>query len=424
MDEKTEGPPLLAMGFMCGTSLDGIDGSIISVENGRIVLLAFEQAPFLPPMRRWLKQWMDGGEIKDPSRFMPDLADLLAQTEETLGRSLLSRSGHHRGDLSVVGTHGVTVRHAPGPHMVEGFPEGTMIRGVSYQFSNPFPLARAFCTPVISQFRGADLAAGGQGAPLAPILHRALFTGDRPLGFLNLGGIANLTYLPEQGSGKAMIAFDTGPGNMLLDLAMVSLSEGRQSFDANGRSAEKGQVIVPLLDTLLSDPYFSLPPPKSTGRDEWGGKKLQFVLDRCQQMGIAPARHLEDVMATLTELTSAGVAMGVAALPELPDRIVVGGGGVNNAFLMKRIAARTGLGVFSSGDFGYPAQAIESIAFAYMALLTISGRNGSVPEATGGREGTLLGQITPPPGRLLSPFLKSLEDRADIHLPFPDRSRV
>jgi len=425
VDEKTGSPALLAMGFMCGTSLDGIDGSLISVDRGKIRLLAFEQAPFSPERRQWLKRWMSGREsLPDPSRFMPDLADLFSQTEERIGQALLAASGRTIGEISAIGTHGVTVRHRPEVHRLEPFPGHPEIRGVSYQFSTPFMLARTFRTPVVSQFRGADLAAGGSGAPLAPILHRALFTADEPRAFLNIGGIANLTFLPEGGSDQPVIAFDTGPGNMLLDLAVQKLTGGKQSFDGEGRLAESGKVIIPLLESLRSDPYFPLPPPKSTGSEEWGEDRLDRLLTECSALGIDPLLHPNDFLATLAELTALGIGSGLDFLPARPARIITAGGGVQNPFLMKRIAFRTGLPVPSSDAFGFPPQSIESIAFAYLSLLTLSGRNGALPSVTGARERALLGQITPAPGISLPAFLRDVEERADIHLPFPDRPRT
>ena len=425
VDEKTGSPALLAMGFMCGTSLDGIDGALVSVDRGRIRLLAFEQSPFPVVWRQWLKRWMSGkSDFGDPSRFIPDLADLFSQREEQVGQALLEKSGFTARDLSAIGTHGVTVRHQPGPHPFEPFPGKPGIRGVSYQFSNPFHLARTFRTPVVSQFRGADLVAGGCGAPLAPVLHRALFTANEPRAFLNIGGIANLTFLPDSRSETPVIAFDTGPGNMLLDLAVLRLTQGQQSFDAQGQWSQSGQVIIPLLEKLRSDPFFSLYPPKSTGAEEWGAGRLEQVFEDCTTLAVDPYDRPQDFLATITELTASEIEGALRFLPEPPARIIVGGGGVNNHFLLKRIGERTGLPVQSSLEFGFPPQAIESIAFAYLSLLTLSGRSGAIRTVTGAREEALLGQITPVPGEPFLAFLRDVEARADIHLPSPDRPKI
>jgi len=410
---------------MCGTSLDGIDGSLISIDQGQIRLLAFEEAPFSLPLRNWLKDWMAGhDDMKEPSRFMPDLADLFSQTEERLGQSLLSKAGCAPHKLSGIGTHGVTVRHRPGFHHLDFLPGSPRIRGVSYQFSNPFPLAKKFSVPVVSQFRGADLAAGGCGAPLAPILHRALFTSDEHRAFLNIGGIANLTFLPARHSDLPVMAFDTGPGNMLLDLAALRLTHGQNSCDLGGQRAKAGTVIIPLLEQLRSDPFFALPPPKSTGREEWGEERLERIFGDSRLLGIDPEENQDNLLATFSELTAAGIESAIGLLPAPPARIIVGGGGVNNPFLLKRIRERTGLPVHSSLEFGFPPQAIESIAFAYLAILSLSGRSGAIKSVTGAHGRSLLGQITPPPGLTLSTLLKDVEDRADIHLPFPDRPRI
>ncbi len=418
------------MGFMCGTSLDGVDGSLIVVENGTLRLASFLELPFSDPFRKDLKHWMEGGEeTGSPSRHMPDIADLLVSMEESLAHRLLADSGLTPDDLDSIGTHGITVRHHPKPHPLSFFSSTPLARGVSYQASQPFPLAQLFRTPVVSQFRGADVAKGGHGAPLAPILHRALFAGKRSRAFLNIGGIANLTGLPPVGSGLPVTAFDTGPGNMLLDLAISHLSGGALAFDRDGSSARRGHPEPHLLDWLLSDPYFSLPPPKSTGREEWGEERMQEILGRLMgneggsSSGLSPERS-DNLLSTLAELTAAGVERALPWLPSSPEEIIVGGGGARNPELMKRIARRTGLPVISSAERGYPSQAIESMAFAYLSLLTLAGRPGNLPEVTGASSPAVLGQITPPPAGLDPRRLQDIARRADIHLPSPDRPRM
>ena len=424
MDEKSGRPPLLSLGFMCGTSLDGIDGSLIAVENGTVRLLAFEESPFAPSFRQDMKRWIAGRDpLAAPSRFMPDLASLLSRTEIRLGESLLEKAGISPGTLCAIGTHGVTIRHHPVPHSLDFLSGSPEVDGVSYQFSDPFPLARTFGVPVITQFRGADVAAGGSGAPLAPILHRAVFSASEDRAFLNIGGIANLTYLPAPGRDDPVLAFDTGPGNMLLDLAILALTGGREQVDTDGRRARKGTVIRPLFEALTADPYFSRIPPKSTGREEWGEGRLSEIMGRLRSFGINPSERANDILATLTELTSEGIRSSLGFLPVLPQLMIAGGGGVRNCFLMERIAFMTGIPVRESGDFGLPSQAIESVAFAYLALLTLSGRPGSIRTVTGAREETVLGQITPPPRGLFPEEVQDVRVRAGIHLPFPDRSK-
>ncbi|MGC8528790.1 MAG: anhydro-N-acetylmuramic acid kinase [Leptospirillia bacterium] len=424
------------MGFMCGTSLDGVDGSIIVVENGTIHLASFLESPFQESLRKDLKGWMEGmAATGSPSRHLPDIADILASIEESVGHQLLREAGLSSLDLDVIGTHGITVRHHPRPHRLDFLPSLPTSRGVSYQASQPFPLAQSFRTPVVTQFRGADVALEGHGAPLAPIFHRALFAGERSRAFLNIGGIANITGLPPAGSNLPVIAFDTGPGNMLMDLATSLASEGAHPFDRDGTFAGRGQPDPELLDWLLSDSFFALPPPKSTGREEWGEERLRQILAWLTHQS-APSRRgstpplvrlspqeRDNLLSTLSELTAAGVEQSLSWLASPPEEIIVGGGGMRNPDLMARIARRTGLPVISSQEKGYPPQAIESMAFAYIALLTLSGRPGNIPEVTGALSPTVLGQITPPPDGL-DPFcLQEIARRADIHLPSPDRPR-
>lgn len=424
------------MGFMCGTSLDGVDGSIIVVENGTIRLASFLESPFPEPLRKDLKRWMEGMEATgSPSRHLPDIADILASMEESVARQLLRDAGLSPSDLDVIGTHGITVRHHPRTHRLDFLPSLPTSRGVSYQAAQPFPLAQSFRTPVVSQFRGADVALEGHGAPLAPIFHRALFAGERSRAFLNIGGIANITGLPPSGTDLPVIAFDTGPGNMLMDLATSLVSGGALPFDRDGSFARRGRPDPELLDWLLSDSFFALPPPKSTGREEWGEERLRQILAWMTHQtapplrGAAPPAHRlspeegDNLLATLSELTAAGVERSLPWLASPPEEIIVGGGGMRNPDLMERIARRTGLPVISSQEKGYPPQAIESMAFAYIALLTLSGRPGNIPEVTGALAPAVLGQITPPPGGLDPLGLQGIARRADIHLPFPDRPR-
>ena len=395
------------------------------MENGEIRLLAFEESPFSNNFRREIRQWITGREpLADPSRYMPDLANLLSRTEVNLARTLLSRAKILPEQLSVAGTHGVTLRHHPSAHPVtflSGHPES---EGVSFQFSNPFLLAHDLGVPVVSQFRAGDLAAGGCGAPLTPILHRAIFSAPEDRIFLNIGGIANLTYLPGKGRSNQVLAFDTGPGNMLLDLTVQFFTQGEEYFDPKGARARTGKILRPLLNALLGDPYFTLHPPKSTGREEWGDQRLSAILEWCRSHGYSFGERWEDLLATFVELTAEGVRVGIGHLPSHPTRIIAGGGGCRNTFLIERIQALTDLPVDVSGDFGFPTQAIESTAFAYLALLTLSGRPGVLKTVTGAREETVLGQITPSPRGLSPKFLQDVLERSDIHLPFPDRPRT
>ena len=425
MDDRSGSLPLLAMGFMCGTSLDGIDGSLISVEQGKIRLLAFEESPFEPAFRQDMKNWISGriGQ-EDPFRFMPDMGHLLARTEVRLGELLLGKAGISSDLLCAVGTHGVTLRHQPKPHRLTFLSEAPEVDGISFQLADPFPLACAFGAPVVSQFRGADLAVGGCGAPLAPILHRAAFTAAENRAFLNIGGIANITGLPAAGSAIPVKAFDTGPGNMLLDLAVLALTDGQEAIDRNGGRARRGRVIRPLLEDLLADPYFFRSPPKSAGREEWGEARLEGLLTSLRSTGVDPQNRIDDLLATLTELTAEGIRKSLRFLDFPPRLIVAGGGGVRNRFLMERIEVLTGLPVRESGEFGLPPQAIESAAFAYLALLTLSGRPGAIRSVTGAREEAVLGQITPPPSGLSSDRIRNVRERAGIHLPSPDRPRT
>ena len=234
--------------------------------------------------------------------------------------------------------------------------------------------------PVVSDFRPRDIAAGGQGAPLVPFVDLFLFGRSRRTRVaLNIGGIANITVLPSG------IAFDTGPGNMVIDALTREATRGRQNFDRGGRIAARGRVDRALLDRLLADPYYRRRPPKSAGREQYGA---EFVA-RLQQTGLPPP----DLIATATVLTAATVARAVA--PYRPAELIVSGGGAHNPRILAHLAAcLPGVAIATSADYGIDPDAKEAIAFAVLAYQTWRGRPSNVPAATGARRPVVLGHIT------------------------------
>lgn len=415
---------LVFAGFMCGTSLDGVDGSLIGIKDGRIELLAFEHRPFSPGVTEWIRHFLGPNPDVPVARHWGDVENLLARTETDLMERLLSRSGLSSARIHGAGSHGLTAYHRPNPHLppwTDPFESHRTIPGLTVQIGNPYLLSRTYGVPVVFDFRRADLFGGGEGAPLAPLFHRAAFSHTtEPSAFLNLGGIANLTGLPALDRPESHVsAFDTGPGNMLMDLAVSRMTGGTMTYDKDGERAMSGTVHRGLVSYLMSDPWFSKPPPKSTGREDWGPERLSGVLAFADQNG---GISENDLVASLSEVTALGIRRGLEWISPAPVCIVAGGGGTRNPDLMDRIRRVSGVTVRTTDEYGWPSQAIESMAFAYLAALTLSGRAGSLPSTTGCRSPVLLGGIAPPPDGSLPDRLREIQIAADIHLPFPDRA--
>lgn len=291
-------------------------------------------------------------------------------------RHLLGKAGVETGAVRALGSHGQTLWHAPRAH-----PPFT------WQIGDPARIAEATGVTVVADFRRRDLAAGGEGAPLVPAFHRAVFHDpDRDRVVVNIGGIANVTLLPARGP---VGGFDTGPGNTLMDA--WTRRHRAKPYDAGGRWAASGTVHPPLLEELLRDPYFDQAPPKSTGPERFGLPWLEEALGRLSERPSA-----EDVQATLTELTAVTVARAVArALPGARE-VLVCGGGAHNPHLMERLARHIpGCQVHDTGRYGVPPEWVEAMAFAWLARETLAGRPGNVPEVTGARRPVILGAVYP-----------------------------
>ncbi len=306
----------------------------------------------------------------------------MAQLDVTLGRlsaqtcqQLLAKAGLARTEIKAIGSHGQTVRHAPGAS-----PPFTV------QIGDPNTIAQLTGITTVADFRRRDMVVGGQGAPLVPAFHQALFhSPEKNRVILNIGGIANISILPAASSIPAS-GFDTGPGNMLMD-AWSQLHQ-HQPYDDNGEWARSGHVDNELLNDLLSDPYLSLPPPKSTGREQYNIHWLK------QQMRGAP--RVEDVQATLCELTAASIAHAVLQFAPATEEIFVCGGGARNSYLIERIGDYLeGCRVTTTSKLGVDPQWVEAMAFAWLARQTLLGLPGNLPAVTGASEAVILGGIFP-----------------------------
>lgn len=361
--------PELYAGLMSGTSLDGIDAVLADLAGARPVLIANAHVPFDAPLRSELLALNTSGanEIERAALAGNELAQRYADAVA----AVLAGSKTPAAAVRAIGCHGQTVRHRPG-------------RGYTTQIGNAALLAELTGIRVVADFRGRDLAAGGQGAPLAPAFHAAVFADaaeDRAV--LNLGGIANLSFLPRQGE---VSGFDSGPGNCLLDL-WAARHLGRP-HDAGGDWAAAGAVIPELLERMLREPYFALAPPKSTGRDLFNAQWLQGMLRGGEQP--------QAVQATLLELTARSAAGALARHCRGARRLIVCGGGAKNAALMRRLAGLAAPAELQASDrHGIDPQLVEAAAFAWLAQRALEGLPGNLPSVTGARGPRVLGAVYP-----------------------------
>jgi anhydro-N-acetylmuramic acid kinase len=379
--------PRRLVGLMSGTSLDGVDAALIEV-TGSIPpaawrLLAFITRPYTPDERARI------GQLLTPTVALADLTYGHAWLGELFADAtlqLLKKAGMEATAVDAVASHGQTVWHIP-PEA--GHP------GATLQLGAPAIIAERTGILTVADFRPRDMAAGGHGAPLVPFADFLLFR-DPALSraVLNIGGIANLTYLPAGGGPEAILAFDTGPGNMIIDALVTQATNGMATFDADGVRAARGRVDHALLACLLGHPYFAAPPPKSTGREAFG---RLFAETLWTDYGATmPA---DDLIATVTAVTAASIAAAVHdfLLPRGPvDELILGGGGAFNPTLRQMLAERLpGIRLCTHEAYGIPSDAKEAIAFALLGHATLCGIPNNVPAATGARHPVVLGTIVP-----------------------------
>lgn len=348
---------MLAIGLMSGTSLDGIDAALIETDGDAFVRpIAFRGEAYSDAARAQLAEATALALTFDRPRASPVVVaagELITRTHVFAVQKLLRQAGVEPRDVGVVGMHGQTVAHRPD-------------RGWTWQIGDGQALADATGIVTAADFRSADVAAGGQGAPLLPVYHAALAaTLDRPVAVLNLGGVGNITFVGEDG---ALVAFDTGPANGLIDDWVSEMTGAR--FDAGGALAAGGRVDHIVLTAMLDHPYFDAAPPKSLDRGD-------FTIQPAR--GLSPA----DGAATLTAFTAQTVADALLHLPARPKRFIVAGGGRHNPVMLAMIAERCGLVPELSDTLGWNGDAVEAQGFAYMAVRTLAGLPISFPGTTG-----------------------------------------
>jgi len=353
-------------GIMSGTSLDGIDVAVVDIEWPSLKLVAFSSTPYSKALRKRLLGVSNAEcHTRDIARLHYELGELYAAAVAAMGIK----------KIQLVGCHGQTIYHE-GPKCTLQIGEGAVI-------------AERLGIETITNFRARDIAAGGQGAPLVPFFDWMVLTHDQVNRVaINLGGIANVHALPKNGKAKDVFAFDTGPGNMLIDQLATIATAGRQSYDRDGKLGRKGRLNHDLLKQLTKDKYFLKPPPKSAGREQYG----TAMVDKMIQSGLS----IEDLIATATAFTAVTIAEGIERFvsPKMRvDECLVSGGGVHNPLLMAELQGLMPMSyVHSISDIGIPADAKEAMAFAYLAAATKLGKPSNLPSATGAKRATLLGE--------------------------------
>ena len=361
--------PSLVIGLMSGTSLDGVDAVLADFSGKLPRTLATFWLPYPTAIRQRALQLQSAqhDEIHSAALLSSELARSYAQAV----REVLARAGASAAQVAAIGCHGQTIRHRPAA-------------GYSVQLNNPALLAELCGISVVADFRSRDLAAGGQGAPLVPAFHAAVFADPkRHRVILNLGGIANLTDLNP---GQAVRGFDCGPGNLLMD-AWIERHQGRR-FDDGGQWASQGRVLAELLRRLLADQFFGASPPKSCGRDDFNMAWLEHRL-----AGDEPP---QDVQATLLELTALSVTQAIGRWCGDPDELFACGGGAHNQTLMARLQHHLpDCRVAGTDSLGQAADWVEALAFAWLAWRTLHGEPGNLAAVTGASGARVLGAIYP-----------------------------
>jgi anhydro-N-acetylmuramic acid kinase len=378
-------------GIMSGTSADGIDVAVVRIAPGRqrvkLTLLAHEGFPFPAPLRRAVLAAMNAAATSTA-----ELARLNWRLGLAYAEAISATVEKHAVKLDLIGCHGQTLYHQPRAESYAG-----RRFGCTWQLGEAAVIAAAAGTPVVSNFRPADMLAGGQGAPLVSLLDYVLFA-DRKRGRVlqNIGGIANLTAIPAGAAADEVIAFDTGPGNMVIDWLAQELFHAK--FDRNGDFAARGTVLASVLAEAVRNSYFKQKPPRTAGREQFGREYAARFLAACRRQSARP----EDALATATALTAETIALSYKTFVRRGMKggavdYIVSGGGAHNRTLMAMLAERLeamGCELAASEQFGLPAEAKEAAAFALLAWQTWHHLPGNVLKATGAARPAILGQVT------------------------------
>ena len=380
-----------AVGLMSGTSADGVDAALVQIRGSgkatEVSLLAFESYPFSKDIKQRILALCDPstGSVDEVCRMNVLLGELFAEA----AAKIIHNAGLALEEVDLIGSHGQTVHHLPNPETRSGYTTRSTL-----QIGEPCVIAERTGITTVADFRPRDMAAGGEGAPLVPLVDYLLFRSPtQGRGILNIGGIANITLLPASCALEDVLAFDIGPGNMVIDHLAELVTSGQECCDRDGRIAASGQIHEPLLAELMAHPFLQRRPPKSAGREDFGVNFTEALHDRALQQKLSD----EDLIATATAFTARAISAGVERFASYPlDELLVSGGGVHNATLMKHLEHLFDpVRVLPLEALGMSSDAKEAVAFAVLANETLLGHPGNLPNVTGASHPTVLGKIVP-----------------------------
>jgi len=377
------------VGLMSGTSADGVDAALVNIvlHGGRpkITPIAFTSVPYPRALQQRLVDVSLHGHVAEICHLNTYLGELFAKA----ALKVIRAAKYQPADIQAIGSHGQTVHHLP---------KGTREPGVglirsTLQIGEPAVIAERTGITTVANFRPRDMAAGGEGAPLVPYAHAIAFSHARRARLVvNIGGISNVTYLPAGGEVADIRAFDTGPGNMVLDAIVREATQGARAYDAGGRWARRGTVNQAWLTELVAHPFLSRRPPKSTGREEFGAPVVRALLDKQKQARVS----MEDLLATCAAWTAEAIGSSRRWLPGKVDDVIVGGGGVSNHAIMASLRTLFAPApVLTFEDCGWSSKAFEATAFALLAYDLLQGHCTNIPQVTGAHHPVLLGSVVP-----------------------------
>lgn len=388
----------LVVGMMSGTSVDGVDAALVEIsgddDRPAVKLLAFENKPYPASVRpKIFDLFRPETATVDKVGYMNFLlGELYAQS----ALSVIRKAGVRPEEVDAIGSHGQTIWHEPQPRQDDGFPVRYTV-----QIGEGSVIAQRTGIPTVSDFRVADMAEGGQGAPLVPFSEYLLYRrSDATILLQNIGGIGNMTVLPAGAPPEEVFAFDTGPGNMIIDAVVSALTGGAETYDAGGAQGARGRVCRELLELLQQDAYYTQPLPKTTGRERFGVQYTRKILDWQKAHGLSD----DDLVATVTDLTAWSIADAYEryVLPRYQaSQLIAGGGGSYNKTLMDFLAKRLapyGIAVGTQEDLGLNSDAKEAVAFALLADRCVRGMPNTLPSVTGARRQVIMGKISLPWG--------------------------
>ncbi|MHC4534900.1 MAG: anhydro-N-acetylmuramic acid kinase [Planctomycetota bacterium] len=374
-------------GLMSGTSLDGVDVGVVDITKQKVNLLVFDVYPYPDALRSEILSLcnIESARLDNVCHYNFVLGEIFADAII----KLCSQSDISLNSIDLIGSHGQTIYHNPrGKRYSKKTIRSTL------QIGEPSVIAHRTGITTVADFRPRDMAAGGEGAPLAPYADYILFGRNRSSRAVqNIGGIANVTFLPRGCKKDEIIAFDTGPGNMVIDGLVRLTSDGRRRFDSNGKMADRGTVNKKLLNEMLRHSFLKQPPPKSTGREEFGTSFAKKIYKQAAEKGITDS----DLVATVTAFTAKSIAQAYRKfLPALPEEVILCGGGSRNNTLVEMLRRELpDTKMLSTDDFGISVDAKEAVSFAVLAWATIKGLTNNVPGVTGAERPVIMGKIIP-----------------------------